>query len=41
MQGFLFGEGLFLWAFSHWPLAISFLAQHNGIRSRWSLNGKE
>jgi hypothetical protein len=28
-------------AFSHWPLAISFFAQQNGNRSRWSLNGKE
>ena len=34
MQGFLFGEVLF------WLLAIGYLAQQNGIRSRWLLNGK-
>ena len=33
MQGFLFEGGLF------WLLAIGYLAQQNGIRSRWSLNG--
>ena len=33
MQGFLFREGLL------GLLAIGYLAQQNGIRSRWSLNG--